>query len=210
MASDDAYELETPEQIELTFDVAGLGSRSIAALVDTLVQGIVLLALLVAGAFVAGFAGGFTRAISFRYSVGSTTEAVVLAVVVVVAFIVVWGYYIFFEMAWNGQTPGKRAANIRVLTTRGQPITLAQALIRNLVRIVDFLPGSYMLGSVVILLNRRSQRLGDLAAGTIVVKERRQEAPLSLRLSSPVSGLPPHVVSSLKAEDVSLARSFLL
>lgn len=199
---DDAYGLSTPEQVELRLDVAGLGSRFLAGLTDALIQGGVMIALLVA-AILSGVL------VDRLGASGSTASTVMLSLAVLAIFVVIWGYYIFFEMVWNGQTPGKRLAGLRVLTSGGHPITLAHSLIRNLVRIVDFLPSSYMLGAVVILLNRRSQRLGDLAAGTIVVKERREAAPRSLDLTV-TDPLAPQQAAAFLAEDVALAREFLL
>ena len=96
-----------------------------------------------------------------------------IAIAVLLIFVLLWGYFIFFELTWNGQTPGKRAAGVRVLTSRGEPVTLVHTLVRNVLRIVDALPSFYMVGVISILVTRRSQRLGDLAAGTVVVRERR-------------------------------------
>ena len=113
-------------------------------------------------------------------------------------------------MIWNGQTPGKRVAGIRVLTTRGEPVTLVHALVRNLMRLVDILPTSYMVGAICILVTRRSQRLGDLAAGTVVVRERHAELPRTLPPLDPALALPPHLAGAFSSEDVRLARDFLL
>ena len=120
---------------------------------------------------------------------------VTISLVVLAIFLLIWGYHIFFEFLWNGQTPGKRVAGIRVLTTRGEPVTFVHVLVRNLLRIVDFLPSSYMLGAVCILVTRRSQRLGDLAAGTIVVHERFDALPRTLAPLDPSAALPPRIAA---------------
>lgn len=206
---DDSYGLSTPEQVELAYDVAGLGSRFVAALIDVLIQMVIMLALLLA----ASLGGVLTlAAVGRRASGAAQSEAVflLLAVVVLVLFVVIWGYYIFFEMVWNGQTPGKRRLGIRVLTTGGEPITLTHSLVRNLVRLIDFLPSSYMLGAAVMLLNGRAQRLGDLAAGTIVVKERRDGVPSMLAALPPEQALAPQDATLFTTEDVALAREFLV
>ncbi|MBA2447828.1 MAG: RDD family protein [Chloroflexi bacterium] len=206
---DDSYGLSTPEQVELGYEVAGLGSRFVAALIDVLIQMVVMLAL-----FLAALLGGVLTlaAVGRRVSGGAQSEAVflLLAVMVLVLFVVIWGYYIFFEMVWNGQTPGKRRLGIRVLTTGGEPITLTHSLVRNLVRLIDFLPSSYMLGAAVMLLNGRAQRLGDLAAGTIVVKERRERVPSMLAALPSEQALAPQDAAAFTAEDVALAREFLV
>lgn len=85
------------------------------------------------------------------------------------------GYYVLFEMLWNGQTPGKRAAGIRVLRDDGTPITITESLLRNILRVIDFLPVFYGVGMLSLLLSRQSKRLGDFAAGTVVIKERTAE-----------------------------------
>ncbi len=100
--------------------------------------------------------------------------------VILLVFLIFWGYHIFFETLWNGQTPGKRVAGIRVLKDGGYPISFLDSVVRNLLRPIDFLPFSYGVGAVVVLSNSRCKRIGDFAAGTIVVKERRIEMPLSL------------------------------
>lgn len=204
----DAYDLRTPEQVDLEYEVAGLGSRFIALLIDSLIQTVVMIAVFVAFALGAALLGATTR----RLFGGDTTLVAVLgvALAVLLVFVVTWGYFVVFELAWNGQTPGKRAAGIRVLTARGEPITLVHAFVRNLVRIVDYLPTSYMVGAAVILATRRAQRLGDLAAGTIVVKERRAGPPRTLPALPPEQALPPQQAALFTRDDVALARDFLL
>lgn len=206
---DDAYDLRTPEQVDLEYEVAGLGSRFMAALVDALIQAAVMLAVVAAfglGAALLGVAGG--RLLGGDR--GTLVAVVGVAIAVLLVFAITWGYFVFFELVWNGQTPGKRMVGIRVLTTRGEPIGLVHVLVRNLVRIVDYLPTSYMIGAVAILVTRRSQRLGDLAAGTFVVKERRAGPPSTLAALSPEDALAPQQAALVSAEDVALARDFLL
>jgi uncharacterized RDD family membrane protein YckC len=205
---DDSYRLDTPERVALAFEIAGLGSRSLATMVDALIQ----VGLILAFAVAAGLSGGLVDRLADRLVGRDETmlETVVVALAVLVIFTIIWGYYIFFELVWNGQTPGKRVIGIRVLTTSGQPITLAHSLIRNLVRLVDFLPSSYMLGAIVMLLNGRSQRLGDLAAGTLVVKEARTPTPRTLPDLALEAQLSPQQASLFSAAEVALAREFLL
>jgi uncharacterized RDD family membrane protein YckC len=205
--ADDAYDLRTPEQIDLQYDLAGIGSRFMAMAVDVLIQGALIAAL---GA-VFGL-GAVLMSFSLRDAIGrnSTIIAVVgVALLVLLVFAIGWGYFIFFELIWNGQTPGKRAVGIRVLTVRGEPVTLVHSLVRNLLRLIDALPSAYMVGVISILVTPRSQRLGDLAAGTIVVRERSAELPRPLPPVDPSLMLPPHLASAFTSADVLLARDFL-
>ena len=101
----------------------------------------------------------------------------------------IWGYSALFEAFWNGQTPGKRLFNIRVIKDSGRQITLFEALARNLLRVVDmFPPPVYFVGLVSMLCNRQQKRLGDFVAGTIVIHERASEQP---RLEITAAALPP-------------------
>ncbi len=205
---DDSYRLNTPEQVELAYEVAGLGSRFMAALVDGAIQAAVVAAAWIA----AGLGGVLAQRVTAEWFGlrGSTAMMAMLGLMVLLLFVVTWGYYVFFELVWNGQSPGKRVMGIRVMTTGGQAITLTHSLIRNLVRLVDMLPTSYALGIVVMLLNSRAQRLGDLAAGTVVVKERSAPSPRMLPDLAADLALPPQQAAAFTAEDVALARDFLL
>lgn len=188
----------------------------IAAIVDQLIQLAVMVAVLIAVGVVglvvlrAGGWEGSSLPNGLRGNRGAMIAFGVIGLAVILAFLITIGYYIFFEMVWNGQSPGKRTAGIRVLSAEGRPITLGQSMIRNLLRLVDILPSSYMLGLVVMLVNNRSQRLGDIAAGTVVVKVRREESPRLLVASPGERPLAPEVAGAVEDEDVALARDFLL
>jgi uncharacterized RDD family membrane protein YckC len=178
MKMDQEISVSTPESVEFSYEPAGIGSRFVAGILDTALQAAILLGI----ALVFGMQSLPLKSIS---SVLSTWTA---AVTVILAFLVFWGYHIFFEMRWNGQTPGKRAARIRVLKDGGYPLGFLDSVVRNLLRPIDFLPFFYGIGAVVMFLNDRCKRVGDFAAGTFVVKERRIEMPSSLR-SLYLSGL---------------------
>lgn len=147
----------TPEQVAFRFETAGLGSRFAAQLLDLLVLTAILVAV--------GLAG-----IGLAVATGQAVPG--LLVFVVLGFASFWAYWILPEALWSGQTVGKYVLHLRVIDARGGPITGGQAVIRNLLRVVDFLPWSYALGTIVMFGTVRSQRLGDLAAGTIVIRER--------------------------------------
>ena len=153
--------IETPENISFGYDVAGLGSRFIAALVDSLIQGSIYTFLLIVY-FLIGLMPVLENA-----PAALTTLLPVL--VLLTAFLVWFGYYISFEIFMNGQSPGKRLLNLRVIKENGRPLAVLDSVIRNLVRLVDFFPFAYGVGVLVMFLNDRSRRLGDLAAGTLVV-----------------------------------------
>lgn len=205
---DDSYDLRTPEQIDLQYDLAGLGSRFMAIVFDTLIQGVVTVALIAVFGFGAALFGSGARDLLGRN--GSLVASVGIALIILLTFVLTWGYFLVFELIWNGQTPGKRLAGIRVLTTRGEPVTLVHALVRNLLRLVDMLPASYTIGVISILVTRRCQRLGDIAAGTVVVRERHAELPRMLPPLDPALALPPHLAGAFSTDDVRLARDFLL
>ena len=156
---DTAIEVETPERVRFSFRLAGPAQRAAAYLVDLIVRGAVLTAFaLVAG--VSGLVGGASGA-----GIGLT---------LLVLFVVEWGYYVLCERLMNGRSIGKRVLQLRVVRSDGLPIGFAESLLRNLLRAADFLPAGYALGVLVAAVDPRFRRLGDLAAGTMVVVERRQ------------------------------------
>ncbi|MBD0383662.1 RDD family protein [Paenibacillus sedimenti] len=156
----------TPEQVQLQFHTAGLGSRALAHLLDTLilliVNGILLL-------FVIGIS---------RLYAGEWLPAVadyMIAISIILFVVLNLGYFVCTEAFMGGQTPGKRVIGLRVLQNNGQSATLLSIIIRNLFRLLDMLPTSYFLGAVVMLFSPRDKRIGDMVAGTIVVIEARSE-----------------------------------
>jgi len=168
---DEHLNIDTPENVAFGYQVAGIGSRFLAALVDTILLG--LLQVLVQLTLLA------ILGVMQKLDLENITDnlAWFSALFGLVGFAFFWGYYIFFETAWNGQSPGKRWAGLRVIRADGTPITISEAAIRNLVRLVDFLPVAYGIGVVCMFIDRQSRRLGDLAAGTLVVRDR---GPLTL------------------------------
>jgi uncharacterized RDD family membrane protein YckC len=213
----DQLNIDTPEQVELEFAVAGIGSRFVAVLIDHLIMGGVFL--------VVGLLWGVL--------VGSVANRVnllgkwILAVFIALNFVLYWGYFTLFEAFWRGQTPGKHVMKLRVIKDSGRQITLFEAMSRNLLRIIDYLPAFYLAGVIAMLSTKRHQRLGDLVAGTIVVHERSDEQPLliergtsimpaqSLPAFDPVSSaaaqagtLPADAVAKLRADDLLLIESF--
>ncbi len=170
--ADERYQVETPERVDLDYEVAGLGSRFVAALVDSTIIGVMATLVWVFGFLGLAVIEGLWLAIK-NIDPGDGDYYAALAVSTFLTFVVIWGYYVLFEMVWQGQSPGKRWLGLRVIKDGGYPIRFVDSVVRNVVRLVDFLPFYYIVGALVMMLNRRYRRLGDLAAGTIVVKERR-------------------------------------
>src|SRR5262249_6561441 len=156
-------QIDTPEQIALELPLAGIGSRFLALMIDTLIQFIIYFIGGLITAFVA--AGGELAFYWVPKSIGP-------AFFVLLLFCVYLGYFALFEIFWKGQTPGKRYAGIRVIKDSGRPANAFEAITRNLMRAVDSLPGFYGVGVVTMMLNKQSRRLGDFVAGTIVVHEK--------------------------------------
>ncbi len=157
----DRYAVETPEVVRIEYEVAGAGSRCLAATVDT------LLILVLQGALAAVMIG----LTAVADDAGLDIDSVFGAAWAVLAFVLLWGYYLAFELLWSGQSPGRRLFGLRAIREGGRPIDFSASAIRNLVRLVDFLPFAYGLGVLVMFADPRARRLGDLAAGTLVVRE---------------------------------------
>lgn len=149
--------IETPEQIDINYQHAGIGSRFYAALIDTSL--LILISLV-----------GYYVNRQFISELGDILGNWLGALGGVAVFTLFWGYYMVFEITTNGQSPGKRALGLRVIKEGGYPVSFGDAAIRNLVRIADFLPFCYGVGLCVMSVNKNWLRLGDLAAGTLVVK----------------------------------------
>lgn len=158
----------TPEQVSLNFKLAGLGSRAAANIIDWFI----LLFINV------GISFGLIR-ISKQYPkpvpIPATVSSYVAATMIVLLFLLLWGYFVFFEYFSSGRTPGKMLIGIRVIQDNGQSITFLASAVRNLFRIIDFLPALFLLGILMIFFHSRHKRIGDLAAGTLVVYQRKRK-----------------------------------
>jgi uncharacterized RDD family membrane protein YckC len=188
--SDGELVIATPERVSFDYQVAGLGTRALAQLLDLLIVTGIIIAVLF-----------------FAFAVGTVTGSDTAANLIIILglFVVVFGYFWISEALWSGQTVGKKVFRLRAVGDRGEPLTFVQAGIRNVVRIVDFLPYGYGVGMVVLFVNGKGKRLGDLAAGTIVVKDsdyvglwqlgggRRAIPPPGTTPPPPPTGPPPGV-----------------
>jgi uncharacterized RDD family membrane protein YckC len=197
----DKLTIETPEQTVVEFEVAGVGSRFLALAYDTLLQilvGVGLLVILV----VAGIAMPNSAKSGVWF----------LALVLLAFFVLYFGYFAIFEVLWNGQTPGKRKEGLRVIKDSGRPITPAEAVGRNLMRIVDQLPALYAVGICSVLLSRQNKRLGDFVAGTIVVHEKSLQDAKPVWEAAPARQVAPSTTlgsERLTPEEFALVEAFL-
>jgi len=212
----DQLNIDTPELVAIELPLAGIGSRFIAILVDYLIWGFVFLILGIVAAIIIP-ALHFFGGVSANWAIG---------IFVLIVFLLQWGYFALFEAFGNGRTPGKRVARIRVIHQSGRGINFVEALARNLVRFVDYFPSFYAVGLVAIFLSRRNQRLGDMVAGTLVVRDREVDSPHwgesasrtftapTLIAESPIP--PPHLrvvlpapaLARLSASDLEVLEGF--
>ena len=187
--------ISTPEGVSLELPLAGVGSRFVALLVDTLLQMLIFVAVIV------------------LLVVADADSFAVFAVTGVTVFALLFVYPVAFELAAGGRTPGKRWSSLRVVCDDGSPLTFRASALRNLVRLVDVLPGMYLVGAVAIFATRRNQRLGDLAAGTLVVRDVRVPTFVaeSFAPSAEVApdDLPAWDVSGLSQPELAALRRFL-
>jgi uncharacterized RDD family membrane protein YckC len=215
----DQLNIATPEQVELQFSVAGLGSRFVAVLIDHLIQlGFYIVALFLFAFLLGGSSSDKLNLMGKWF----------LAAFIALNFCILWGYFALFEAFWHGQTPGKHVMKLRVIKDSGRQITLFEAMTRNLLRFVDYLPALYLTGVITMLCNKRHQRLGDLAAGTLVIHERADEQPLLAGHGTSffprpephaydpfpqppaptATGLPPDAIAKLGPEDLVVIEAF--
>ncbi|MGE5842224.1 MAG: RDD family protein [Deltaproteobacteria bacterium] len=205
----DRLTIQTPEQVGFDFVLAGLGSRTAAFLLDTAIRWFLVLAILA----VVGLFHKFMSDLGLFAWVTDLSSTWLIALAVLAYGLVDLGYFLFLEALWSGQTPGKRWQRLRVIRVTGQPIGWLESSIRNILRAVDLVAGVYPVGIVVAFLSRNNQRIGDYAAGTVVIVEHKRSAPAERRQSQSSQGLThPEIewyVSRLKSTQYQVLRSFL-
>ena len=182
--------IETPERVPLAFALASIGNRFLAAAIDHFIQYFSIILVLWIFLSFAGI-GVFTGPNTADQLLADMPKWTI-AIMIIALFLLFAGYFIFFEWLWDGQTPGKRLMKLRVIREDGRPITLWEAMARNLLRAFDAIPGFllpvYSVGLIVVFLSPRDQRVGDIFAGTGVIRERMDEAPtFAETFSNPVS-----------------------
>jgi uncharacterized RDD family membrane protein YckC len=169
-----ALDVRTAEAIAVRYELAGLGSRFLALAIDMALQFAVAFAVVLVLAI---FSAPVARAVAWVH-LDKTVYVLALMCLAVATFALFFGYFIIFELAWNGQTPGKRALGIRVVRDAGFPVDAGASVIRNVVRVVEVSFGIYVLSALVTLLSPENKRPGDFAAGTIVVRDRADDMPV--------------------------------
>lgn len=200
-ALEQRVEIETPEQIVFGYTIAGIGSRTAAALLDYVLLFVISVVLWFGAAVLDG-------ALSGSFFVGEWSSWIV-ALAILGQFAVFWGYYVVFEAIWDGQTPGKRRLRIRVVQDGGYSVSFAASAIRNLARIIDGQPfPMYAVGLVSAAFSSTGKRLGDMLAGTIVVQERVFQAPaMAARPADAAVG--PALAAQLDEREYELLERFL-
>ena len=200
--------LSTPESVELEFTLAGIGNRTLALLIDYHILAAVLIVFWILwGMFSLGLLSYLNSSV-FNYA---SAPLWLLAIALLINFFIFAGYFTFFEVFWQGQTPGKRFTKTRVIRDDGRPIGLSQAALRSLLRpIDDFL----FIGVFFILLGKQEKRLGDWAAGTLVIQEQRGDRKATLMLSDHAKALAIDLpkmadLSQLLPDDFAVVRTYL-
>jgi uncharacterized RDD family membrane protein YckC len=214
--------IETPERVPLAFALASIGNRFLAVAIDHFIQYLSITLIAWVFLFLAGTSVGEAGTTADR--VFSEMPKWTIALMILIVFLIFAGYFIFFEWLWDGQTPGKRLLKLRVIRDDGRPITMWEAVARNLLRVFDAAPGFflpiYSVGLIAIFLSNRDQRVGDIFAGTVVIRERTDEAPtFAETFSNPVSDaaytrVQQRVdfqadVSQLTEREIEVVESFL-
>jgi len=195
----DKLTIDTPEQIPLEFPLAGIGSRFLALALDSLIQ---TFAYLIFWLLFAWFEPDLTKIWP-----KATTWA--FAILIIIGFILYSGYFALFETLWNGQTPGKRAVRIRVIKDSGRPISVYEAIARNVIRLIDQLPSIYAVGMISVFLSSRNKRLGDYVAGTVVVHESALTELQPVWQMEKAEVASPLKVSLISLADLELIETFL-
>ena len=202
--------VRTPESIAFHYELAGLGSRFLAVALDWIIQ--LVLAIGVAIGF--GYASaGIDRFLSSLHLKQSQTDSVITAGEIVLFFIIFFGYFIGFEAWWNGQTPGKRAIGIRVVRDGGYPIGFTESVIRNLIRVIEVALFLYGVSAISAIISASNKRLGDLAAGTIVVRDSSFEVTNPAQWlegdADPAPAMGVSGAAALTADELSVVHRYL-
>ena len=199
--------LLSPEKIYLDLDLAGVGSRFAAFFIDSIFIDLLLIFLMIFGIGLAVVSVALIRRLE------GFSHMWLLAAVILLVSVILFGYFIFFETIWSGQTPGKRLLKIRAVQVNGSPVTFLNVLIRNILRIVDALPFAYAIGIIAILIGKKNQRLGDIAAGTIIVRDNVAAAPAAIDyevVEQPWSGTARLHIHEISESEFAVLKKFLL
>lgn len=189
--------VETPERVRFRYRIAGPGQRAVAFAADAMLQAVFLL---------------FVSVVLALLSMLPGLDGIGTGLLFLVLFAVQWLYGFVFEVALSGRTPGKLLLDLRVVRADGSPARVPDLLLRNLVRSADFLPAFFGLGVLVMMVDPRMRRLGDLVAGTVVVAEDRASVLGNVRIDPPVTeeerqAMPARV--DLRPEELEIIETYL-
>ena len=201
VATEEVLIIETPERVPLHFALASIGNRFLACAIDHTIQSLALGLIVITGLILSN--------VSAIQEMFTSAPKWVGAVMILLLFLTFSSYFAFFEWLWSGQTPGKRWMKLRVIREDGRPITFWEAAVRNLLRVLDMFPSPfYSIGLISVFSTSRDQRVGDMVAGTVVVREREAEAPeFGQVFASPVSD--PALRRSFKPVEFTASLSSL-
>ncbi|HVU46881.1 MAG TPA: RDD family protein [Terracidiphilus sp.] len=211
----DQLNIDTPELVSIEMPIAGIGSRFIGILVDSLIWSAAIVILVIV----------FAILVASVHFAGHLSENWIVGILFLILFLLQWGYFALFEAFNNGRTPGKMVAKIHVIHRSGRAVSFIEALARNLVRAIDYLPGFYTIGIIAIFVSKQNQRLGDMVAGTLVVRDHAIESPhwgelgtrtITAGTVTPVAPAAPHLsvvlsapsVAKLSTADLSVLENF--
>lgn len=163
----------TPENVNVEHELAGLGSRFAAMLLDQLILTVITVLITIIMAM---------NGLDFRTmtTMKGSVSSVIIAIAFLLVFIITFGYFVFFEMVTNGQTPGKKLLKLRVIKENGEPLGFTDSVLRNILRVADMLPSLYLAGAAFIVFSRNYKRIGDFAANTVVIKVKSSGRPVAL------------------------------
>ena len=200
-ATEEVLIIETPERVPLHFALASIGNRFLACAIDHTIQWLAIILILIASLILSNF--------ETIQRIITSLPKWVAALTLILLFLTFSSYFAFFEWLWSGQTPGKRWLKLRVIREDGRPITFWEAAVRNLIRFLDMMPFPfYSIGLISVFYTTRDQRVGDMVAGTVVIREREEEAPeFSQVFATPVSD--PALRRSFKPVDFTASLSAL-
>jgi uncharacterized RDD family membrane protein YckC len=200
--------LRTPESVELEFTLAGIGSRALALLIDYTIWSLTIAGFIFLWLFFSIQLTNYLERWKIDYAgIGNW----LLAIPLLICFVIYVGYFVFFETLWQGQTPGKRMTKIRVIRDDGRPVTLAQSTLRALLRPIDDI---LSLGFFFIVFSKQEKRIGDWAAGTVVVQEERPVTNTNFLLAPEAQNLADQLLqladfSQLLPDDFAVVREYL-
>jgi uncharacterized RDD family membrane protein YckC len=201
----DDYNIATPEQVNISYQLAGLGTRFLATAIDAAIQAALILILVLAVYIGEAFGASIDTLMSREWY---------LALIIVLVALIYYVYFFIFELLLKGRTPGKAALKIRVVRMDGRAADVPGIVIRNLIRIIDYLPIFYIVGAICIFCDKHSRRLGDIVAGTIVVQDQRR-ATLSGILASQAQAKQSQAVLAqtlqmpLNNDEYAIVRDYL-